>query len=204
MQNETQTKITIRDVAKRAGVSCATVSRVLNKLDRVSEETRQRVNAAIEELSFTRSSVAASMITGKTKTELDRISTTAESKYDAKIIYLCFNSRELLYERINRRVDIMLENGLEDEVRRLYESGALCGDTTAGQAIGYKEMLKYIDGQITLSEATDEIKQNSRRYAKRQLTWFGAKENFYRLYVDDEKGVRELCDIANEAENYLI
>jgi LacI family transcriptional regulator len=68
MQNETQTKITIRDVAKRAGVSCATVSRVLNKLDRVSEETRQRVNAAIEELSFTRSSVAASMITGKTKT----------------------------------------------------------------------------------------------------------------------------------------
>ena len=70
MQNETQTKITIRDVAKRAGVSCATVSRVLNKLDRVSEETRQRVNAAIEELSFTRSSVAASIITGKTKTVL--------------------------------------------------------------------------------------------------------------------------------------
>ena len=143
-------------------------------------------------------------MTGKTKTELDRISRTAESKYEAKIIYLCFNSRELLYERINRRVDIMLENGLEKEVRKLYESGALCGDTTAGQAIGYKEMLKYIEGQITLSEAADEIKQNSRRYAKRQLTWFGAKEGFYKLYVDDEKGVRELCDIANDAENYLI
>ena len=143
-------------------------------------------------------------MTGKTKTELDRISRTAESKYEAKIIYLCFNSRELLYERINRRVDIMLENGLEKEVRKLYESGALCSDTTAGQAIGYKEMLKYIEGQITLSEAADEIKQNSRRYAKRQLTWFGAKEGFYKLYVDDEKGIRDLRCIADEAEKYLI
>lgn len=70
MQNEPQQKATIRDVAKLAGVSCATVSRVLNKLDRVSNETRQRVNAAIEELSFTRNNVAVSMITGKTKTVL--------------------------------------------------------------------------------------------------------------------------------------
>lgn len=70
MPNDTLGKVTIRDVAKRAGVSCATVSRVLNNLDRVSEETRQRVNAAIEELSFTRSTIAASMITGKTKAVL--------------------------------------------------------------------------------------------------------------------------------------
>ncbi len=142
-------------------------------------------------------------MTGKTKTELDRLSKTVESKYDARVIYLCFNSRELLYDRINRRVDIMLENGLEKEVRELYESGTLCNNTTAGQAIGYKEMLKYIDGHITLSEASDEIKQNSRRYAMRQLTWFGAKESFYRLYVDNEKGIRDICDIADEAENYL-
>lgn len=143
-------------------------------------------------------------MTGKTKTELDRLSRTAESKYEAKIIYLCFNSRELLYDRINRRVDIMLENGLEKEVRELYEDGLLCGATTAGQAIGYKEMLKYIKGHITLSEASDEIKQNSRRYAKRQLTWFGARESFYRLCVDDENGIRDLHRIADEAEKYLI
>ncbi len=143
-------------------------------------------------------------MTGKTKTELDRLSKAVESKYDAKVIYLCFNSRELLYDRINRRVDIMLENGLEDEVRRLAEVGALLPDTTAGQAIGYKEMLKYIDGHITLSEAADEIKQNSRRYAKRQLTWFGARENYYRLYVDDENGIRDLSRLVHEADNYLV
>ncbi len=142
-------------------------------------------------------------MTGKTKTELDRLSKTVESKYDAKVIYLCFKSRELLYDRINRRVDIMLENGLEDEVRRLVDGGELLPDTTAGQAIGYKEMLGYLDGRITLSEAADQIKQNSRRYAKRQITWFGAKENYYKLYVDGECGIRALSELVSEAEIYL-
>ena len=142
-------------------------------------------------------------MTGKTKTELDRLSKTVGSKYDAKVIYLCFNSRELLYDRINRRVDIMLENGLEDEIRRLADCGELSHDTTAGQAIGYKEMLAYLNGNATLCEAVEQIKQNSRRYAKRQMTWFGARENYYRLFVDGEGGMRVLSELANEAENFL-
>ena len=143
-------------------------------------------------------------MTGITKTELDRLSKNVESKYDAKVIYLCVNSRELLYERINRRVDIMLDNGLEEEVRHLYECGDLSPETTAGQAIGYKEMLGYLKGNSTLIEAADQIKQNSRRYAKRQATWFGAKENFYKLYVDGENGIKDFNVIVSEAEKYLV
>ena len=81
--------------------------------------------------------------------------------------------REKLYERINLRVDIMMEKGLLEEARALYEAGIR--DTQAVKAIGYKELFAYFDGFCTLQEAIDQIKQNSRRYAKRQLTYFRNK-----------------------------
>lgn len=91
--------------------------------------------------------------------------------------------RDTLYERINLRVDIMLEQGLEEEVRGLYERGVR--DCQSIKAIGYKELYQYFDGSVTKEEAIENLKQNSRRYAKRQLTyfrnkldvnWFDAKE----------------------------
>lgn len=81
--------------------------------------------------------------------------------------------RETLYERINLRVDLMLKAGLLDEVRALYDAGIR--DVQAIKAIGYKEFYQYFDGFITLEEAIDQVKQNSRRYAKRQLTYFRNK-----------------------------
>ena len=81
--------------------------------------------------------------------------------------------REKLYERINLRVDIMMEKGLLEEARALYDAGIR--DTQAVKAIGYKELFAYFDGFCTLQEAIDQIKQNSRRYAKRQLTYFRNK-----------------------------
>ncbi|MBD8025356.1 tRNA (adenosine(37)-N6)-dimethylallyltransferase MiaA [Ureibacillus sp. Re31] len=81
--------------------------------------------------------------------------------------------REKLYERINLRVDIMMENGLLEEVRGLWERGIR--GVQSVQAIGYKELYDYFDGRITLEEAIDQLKQNSRRYAKRQLTYFRNK-----------------------------
>ncbi|MCD7033688.1 tRNA (adenosine(37)-N6)-dimethylallyltransferase MiaA [Metabacillus sp. GX 13764] len=93
-------------------------------------------------------------------------------QYDAALIGLTAD-RELLYERINKRVDHMMEEGLLDEVSRLYESG-LKGVQSI-QAIGYKELYRYLDGTVPLQEAVQELKQNSRRYAKRQLTWFRNK-----------------------------
>ncbi len=81
--------------------------------------------------------------------------------------------REKLYERINLRVDIMMEKGLLQEAKKLYDEGIR--DTQAVKAIGYKELFAYFDGRSTLEEAVEAIKQNSRRYAKRQLTYFRNK-----------------------------
>ena len=122
-------------------------------------------------------------VSGKTKTEWDALSRNAESPYDSVIIGLNYRSRETLYSRIDRRVDIMMEDGLIDEVRGL-DTPAFRA-STASQAIGYKEVLSYFDGNCTLDEAVDAIKQYSRNYAKRQLTWFGKNKDIKWIYPDD-------------------
>ena len=106
---------------------------------------------------------------GMTKTEADK-EAVKEPIYDAEI-YGLMMEREKLYERINMRVDIMMENGLLEEVKHLLDMGVR-RNSTAMQAIGYKEIVEYLDGSCTLDEAVDKIKQESRRYAKRQMTWF--------------------------------
>lgn len=95
-----------------------------------------------------------------------------ELLYDVALIGLTMD-REVLYQRINQRVDIMVENGLLKEVKSLYDQGLR--DTLSIKAIGYKEIYDYFDGKVSLEEALDQLKQNSRRYAKRQLTWFRNK-----------------------------
>ena len=82
--------------------------------------------------------------------------------------------RDILYERINRRVDIMVEEGLVEEVRNLYPKREL----NALQTVGYRELFDYFDGKCSLNEAIELIKRNSRRYAKRQMTWFRRDEEF--------------------------
>lgn len=107
--------------------------------------------------------------TGKTMTE-----TLKESKkppvYNA-VQYAINHDREVLYDRINKRVDIMLEQGLVDEVRSLAQMGCT-RDNTSMQGIGYKEVLDHLEGKLSLGEMAEEIKQATRRYAKRQITWF--------------------------------
>lgn len=109
--------------------------------------------------------------TGKTMSELQQ-SQPIESIYDVAIIGLTLE-REKLYERINKRVEIMIENGLIKEVETLFQQGYK--DCQSIQAIGYKELYEYFYGNVTLEEAVENLKQNSRRYAKRQLTWFRNK-----------------------------
>jgi len=104
-----------------------------------------------------------------------------EPLYDATIIGLTMD-RETLYERINLRVDIMLDQGLIDEAKQLYEKGIR--NYQSVQAIGYKELFDYFEGRYTLDEAIDLIKQSSRRYAKRQLTWFTNKMNIHWVQMD--------------------
>lgn len=94
-----------------------------------------------------------------------------ESEYDAFIV--CLNTdRQLLYDRINLRVDLMMEAGLLEEARMLWEKLGPEADAQSTKAIGYKELFAYFNEEVSLEEAVASIKQNSRRYAKRQLTWF--------------------------------
>ena len=134
--------------------------------------------------------------TGKTKTELDRQSLTLGDRYDATVIGLRYPDRERLYERIDRRVDIMLAEGLLEETQRLCNEGVFAANQTAAQAIGYKELLGYLRGRESLESATETLKMATRRYAKRQMTWFAAKP--YVQWLDtDEKTFDE---IVNNAE----
>ncbi len=112
--------------------------------------------------------------TGLTKTELDIKSRQSESIYEPHTVYIVPSERETIYERINRRVNVMFESGLVDEVKLLYQKG-LRDTPTASQAIGYKEFYPYFDGECGLDEVKEAICLDTRRYAKRQLTWFNKK-----------------------------
>ncbi len=134
--------------------------------------------------------------TGKTKSELDRLSRIPASKYDPVIIGLRFSDRSELYRRIDQRVDKMLSDGLLEETRRLYLEGVFERSKTAAQAIGYKELLGCIRGEATISEAAEELKKSTRHYAKRQLTWFEANPAVRWI---EAGGGRSFGDIAAEA-----
>ena len=92
--------------------------------------------------------------------------------------------REVLYERINLRVDKMLKMGLVDEVKELWEKGAN-KNSTAMQAIGYKELIEFLEDKCDISQAIEDIKRESRRYAKRQMTWFNRNEKINWVTLND-------------------
>lgn len=138
-------------------------------------------------------------VSGRTKTELDALSSEYRDDYDPIIICLRAKNRELLYSRIDARVDSMITDGLENEVRELKESGLLGADTTAGQAIGYKEMLSYLNGECSLDEAAGRIKLASRRYAKRQETWFKRQKGAFFIDIDDGERPQTFENIVNNA-----
>lgn len=111
--------------------------------------------------------------TGKTKTELEKES-RHKTEYDYKIFVLNMD-RQKLYDRINLRVDLMIKDGLVDEVKRMLEKYSEF--PTAMQGLGYKEIVDYLNGNCLLDEAIEKIKLETRRYAKRQLTWFRSYDN---------------------------
>lgn len=109
-------------------------------------------------------------------------SRTKPSPYALCMMALSFRDRQKLYDRINLRVNLMVEQGLEQEARQLIQKGY---GATSFQAIGYKEMGAYLAGEETLEEACEHIRQESRRYAKRQLTWFRRDERYRWFYAED-------------------
>lgn len=133
-------------------------------------------------------------LTGKTKTYFDELSKAATPDLEVGMITLDFHDRDNLYSRVDLRVDQMIEEGLLDEVKSLYDSGILVENNTAAQAIGYKEIKLYLDGEYSLEEAVELLKLSTRRYAKRQLTWFRHNKDAKRLYIDREDGVMKSKD----------
>lgn len=133
--------------------------------------------------------------TGKTKTNQNEESRNNPSPFKVTAICLDARDRQFLYDRINRRVDIMLENGLLEEARAFFESPL---GRTARQAIGYKELNPYFNGEKTLEECIENLKMQTRRYAKRQLTWFRRDEKIKFLYIDDYSSGEELINAACE------
>ena len=127
--------------------------------------------------------------TGKTKTEQEIESRKKEVKYDYKVFAIDWE-REKLYERINKRVDIMIENGLIEEVENLLKKYKEF--PTAMQGLGYKEVVEYLNGYLTKEEMIDKIKQETRRYAKRQITWF--RKNKQTIWI----GPQDLQKILDE------
>lgn len=119
----------------------------------------------------------------------------AESPYDVCFIGLEAEDRDFLYDRINRRVSIMLENGLESEAKDYLSQE---NTATSSQAIGCKELKPYFDGEITLAEAADNLRQATRRYAKRQLTWFRRNKEINWIMIDKFDSKSEMQNAAFE------
>ena len=135
--------------------------------------------------------------TGETITVHNLRTQAIPPRFDPLWIGLDFEPRQLLYDRIDLRVDIMLQQGLLDEIRELLASG-IPKSCTAMQAIGYKEFIAALDGRMTIEEAAEDLKKASRHYAKRQLTWFKRNKNIHWLTRTADTSPEEILERARQ------
>lgn len=141
-------------------------------------------------------------ISGKKMSDIQAESRKNPSPYEPCMIALNYTDRQDLYDRINKRVDIMLAQGLLEEAREFFTHSDY---DTAAQAIGYKELKPYFDGKATLEECVGRLKQATRHYAKRQLTWFRKDKRINWINVDKSTSSEEIIEIAeNFVKSYSI
>lgn len=135
------------------------------------------------------------LTTGKTITEQNILSKQNEGNFDALVLGINYKNRELLYNRINQRVDIMLGNGLLKEAQNNLNFTAKNGGF---QAIGHKELHGYFKGECSLEQAKENLKMQTRRYAKRQLTWFNKDNRINWLYPDEDSNILSKAEVLVE------
>jgi tRNA dimethylallyltransferase len=140
--------------------------------------------------------------TGKPKSYFDELSRSNSGELNILHITLDFQNRDLLYERIDKRTDLMFEMGLVQEVSALLSSGELPKDSTAAQAIGYKEIAELIERGESAEGAREVIKQASRNYAKRQLTWFRHTDAKI-LFADNDGRMKTADELLSEASDII-
>ncbi len=136
-------------------------------------------------------------LSGVTMSELQRKSRETPERYDTLRIGIAYRNRAVLYDRINRRVDLMMEQGLLEETRAFREEKL----GTSAQAIGYKELFPYLDGEKSLESCLESLKQATRNYAKRQLTWFRRDSRIYWVYPDEEDVCFKAAELARSFLN---
>lgn len=169
---ETKTDFTLRDELMKRDVD--SLYDELVKVDAaaaqdIHKNNKKRVVRALE-----------LYYSGTSKTQQNINSRKDESPYDVLYFVLAYHDRQVLYDRINLRVDKMAQLGLEQEARAVLQNST----GTSAQAIGHKELLPYINGECTLDDALNSLKQKTRNYAKRQITWFKRRENAITLELD--------------------
>ncbi|MGN0689049.1 MAG: tRNA (adenosine(37)-N6)-dimethylallyltransferase, partial [Oscillospiraceae bacterium] len=162
---------------------------MLQKLMKVDEETAKTLHP--NNLTRIIRALEAYELSGITMSELKRRSREEESPYNACMIGLNFRDRQKLYDRINLRVDKMAKEGMVEEAFEFYKNER--GNTVC-QAIGYKELIPYFEGKATLDECLETLKRETRRYAKRQLTWFRRDERIHWIYLDETVGEKNIID----------
>lgn len=153
---------------------------------RLHENDRKRIIRALEVFKHT----------GKTISEFQKESKNKPIEYDLCMIGLTMD-RQKLYDRINKRVDIMMDNGLVDEVKTLLNMG-YSKNLTSMQGLGYKEIVAYLEGEYSLEGAVYKLKQNTRHFAKRQLTWFRREERIHWINIDEFEDKNDI--VKNIAE----
>lgn len=177
----------LQNIAEREGAE--KLLEMLAEFDKVSAErlhpnNLRRIIRAIE---FYK-------LTGIPISEHQEMTKQIESRYDT-VMFCIDHDREVLYDRINRRVDIMLDEGLLDEVRKIMDMG-YTKELNSMKGIGYKEIMDYYNGDCSLDEAIESVKQGSRRYAKRQLTWFRRNPNI--IMLSPETASEDAIKIINK------
>ncbi len=166
---------------------------MLKKLHAIDPETAGRIHLADRKRILR--ALEVYLETGITMTEHNARTQAVPDRYSPIFLGLDFENRRDLYDRIDLRVGMMLENGLIGEIQSLLQAGIPAG-CTAMQAIGYKEFLDALDGKISIAEAADSVRQSSRRYAKRQLTWFRRNEKMHWLIRKPDTAAEEITKSA--------
>ena len=157
---------------------------MLNRLAKFDPRSAERLNAGDKRRIVRCFEIFEA--TGRSKTSQDELSHRNPPEFESLVLGITYKDREKLYERINKRVDIMLQKGLLEEAKTTYKNRNNKG---AFQAIGHKELYGYFEGEHSLEEAAELLKQQTRRYAKRQLTWFRKNENIIWLYPDEDDDI---------------
>lgn len=180
------------DLEYRKQMDMLSTKELFEKASKIDEQAVQRISANDKKRLIRILEIYHS--TGRTKTELEAES-RKKIEYDYKIFVLNME-REELYERINKRVDIMIQQGLIDEVKKLIKKYDHL--PTAMQGLGYKEVVQYLNNEMTKEEMIEKIKQESRRYAKRQITWFRKYENAIWLDANNNNNVKFILEEIGE------